>query len=161
MRARPLKGRPPLRMVTSRDELAIKLFGISPHFQLSLSPSINITSFSYIGSSGIHLSRGSGIKYRKSDRYTRFPLLLWCFLLFTILGRWLITSASCPPCPLPEDFHALCPRLSLPEAEGALADFELPEMVQVTFYAILLNKAVELGVVHSFIAEGLKSALVG
>ena len=46
-----------------------------------------------------------------------------------------------PPRPLPEDFHALCPRFSLLEAEGAAADFELPEMVQATFYVMLLNDA--------------------
>ncbi|KAJ8423866.1 hypothetical protein Cgig2_033790 [Carnegiea gigantea] len=74
---------------------------------------------------------------------------------------WCWRRASGPPHPLPEDFHALCPHFSLPEAEGAAADFELPEMVQATFYAMLLNEAVELGVVHSFMAEGLKSALVG
>ncbi|KAJ8438793.1 hypothetical protein Cgig2_023827 [Carnegiea gigantea] len=47
--------------------------------------------------------------------------------------------------PLPEDYHILCPRFSLPEAERAAAHFELPEMVQVAFYIILLNEAVELG----------------
>ncbi|KAJ8442131.1 LOW QUALITY PROTEIN: hypothetical protein Cgig2_011321 [Carnegiea gigantea] len=52
-------------------------------------------------------------------------------------------------------------RFSLPEAEGAATDFELPEMVQVTFYAMILDEAVELGVVCGFMAEGLKSALVG
>ncbi|KAJ8445039.1 hypothetical protein Cgig2_022559 [Carnegiea gigantea] len=44
------------------------------------------------------------------------------------IWRW--RSASCPPRPLPEDFHALCPRFSLSEAEGAAADFELPEIVR-------------------------------
>ncbi|KAJ8433988.1 hypothetical protein Cgig2_012681 [Carnegiea gigantea] len=90
-----------------------------------------------------------------------FSLLLWHFLPFTMLGRWLIMRASRPPRPLPEDFHTICPRFSLPKAEGAAADFELPKMVQATFYAILLNEAVELGVVRGFMAEGLKSALVG
>ena len=47
------------------------------------------------------------------------------------------------------------------EAKGAAADFELPEIVQETFYAILLNEAVDLGVVHAFMAVGLKSAPVG
>ena len=49
----------------------------------------------------------------------------------------------------------------MPEAEEAAADFELLEVVQATFYTILLNEAIELGVVRSFIAEGLKSSLVG
>ncbi|KAJ8450534.1 hypothetical protein Cgig2_020171 [Carnegiea gigantea] len=66
-------------------------------------------------------------------------------------------SASSPsrrlPCPMP--------RCSLCEAEGATVDFELLEMVQATFDAMLLNEGVELGVVHGFTSEGLKSALVG
>ncbi|KAJ8441262.1 hypothetical protein Cgig2_013677 [Carnegiea gigantea] len=105
--------------------------------------------------------RRSGILYRESDQYTCFPLLLCRSLLFTTLGRWPITRSSRPPHPLPEDFHALCPRFSLSKAEGAATDFELREIVQATLYTILLNEAVELGVVHDFSAEGLKSALVG
>ncbi|KAJ8452514.1 hypothetical protein Cgig2_000103 [Carnegiea gigantea] len=69
--------------------------------------------------------------------------------------------ATRPPRPLPEDYHILCPRFSLPEVEGAAADFELPKMVQATFYAMLLNEAMELGVVHGFMTEGSRSALVG
>ena len=53
----------------------------------------------------------------------------------------------------------LCQSFSLPEAEGAATHFKLLEMVQATFYAMLLNEAIELGVVHDFMAEGLKSAL--
>ncbi|KAJ8428979.1 hypothetical protein Cgig2_009787 [Carnegiea gigantea] len=68
---------------------------------------------------------------------------------------WHWRRASRPPHPLPEDFHALCLRFLLSEAEGAAADFELPEMVQATFYAMLMNEAVELGVVHGFMAKGL------
>ncbi|KAJ8426667.1 hypothetical protein Cgig2_030086 [Carnegiea gigantea] len=52
-------------------------------------------------------------------------------------------------------------RFSLPNAEGVAADFELPETVQVTFYAMLLDEAIELGMVRDFMAKGLKSALVG
>ncbi|KAJ8431066.1 hypothetical protein Cgig2_017062 [Carnegiea gigantea] len=55
----------------------------------------------------------------------------------------------------------LISRFLLPEAEGATTNFELPEMVQVTFYAMLLNEAVKLGVASGFMAQGLKSALVG
>jgi len=74
---------------------------------------------------------------------------------------WCWRRASRPPWPIPKDFHALCPRFSLSEAEGATYNFELPKMLQVTFYDMLLNEAVELGIVHGFIAEGLKSAVVG
>ncbi|KAJ8423646.1 hypothetical protein Cgig2_006677 [Carnegiea gigantea] len=77
----------------------------------------------------------------------------------SFIWRW--RSASCPPRPLPEDFHALCLRFSLSKAEGTTADFELPEIVQVTFYAMLLNEAVELGVTHDFTVESMKSSLVG
>ncbi|KAJ8446499.1 hypothetical protein Cgig2_027461 [Carnegiea gigantea] len=63
--------------------------------------------------------------------------------------------------PLPEDYHILCPCFSLPEAERAATDFELLEILQATFYAILLNEAVELGAVCGFMADGLKSSLMG
>ena len=65
------------------------------------------------------------------------------------------------PHPLPEDFHVLCLCFSLAQAEGAAAEFELPEIVQVTFYAMLLNEAFELGVAHDYMAESMKSSLVG
>ncbi|KAJ8447870.1 hypothetical protein Cgig2_012005 [Carnegiea gigantea] len=58
--------------------------------------------------------------------------------------RWRRAARS--PHPLPEDYFNLCPPFSLPEAERAALDFELPEMVRATFYAMLLNDAVELGV---------------
>jgi len=41
------------------------------------------------------------------------------------------------------------------------ADFELPEIVQTTFYSMLLNEAVELGMEHDFKVESMKSSLVG
>ncbi|KAJ8431114.1 hypothetical protein Cgig2_004705 [Carnegiea gigantea] len=77
----------------------------------------------------------------------------------SFVWRW--RSASRPPRPFSEDFYALCPRFSLSEAEGAAANFELPEIVQPAFYNMLLNEAVELGVAYDFTIEGLKSALVG
>ncbi|KAJ8439391.1 hypothetical protein Cgig2_021805 [Carnegiea gigantea] len=59
-----------------------------------------------------------------------------------------------------QDFQELWPHFSLPEAERAALDFELLEMIQATFYAMLLNDAVELGIVGVFMADGLKSTLV-
>ncbi|KAJ8436377.1 LOW QUALITY PROTEIN: hypothetical protein Cgig2_032198 [Carnegiea gigantea] len=73
----------------------------------------------------------------------------------------LFRRATHPPRPLPEDYHNLCLHFSLPEAEGAVLDFRLPKMVQATFYAMLSNNAVELGVVSSFIISDRKSNLVG
>ncbi|KAJ8421649.1 hypothetical protein Cgig2_019222 [Carnegiea gigantea] len=102
------------------------------------SPSINAMSFFHIKYLSVHLSEGSGRKYKESEQ-----------------------STSCLPRPLPKDFHVLCPCFSLFEAEGATADFELTEIVQATFYAMLLNKAVEMGVAHDFTAESMKSPLIG
>ncbi|KAJ8450529.1 LOW QUALITY PROTEIN: hypothetical protein Cgig2_020166 [Carnegiea gigantea] len=109
------------------------------------------------GCSSICLPRGSGIKYRERSVYSFSPLTMAFHPLYKT--REMVEHR--PPHPLPKDFHALCPCFSLPEAEGAAADFELPKMVQVIFYVMLLNEAVELGVVSGFMAEGLKLALVG
>ncbi|KAJ8425728.1 hypothetical protein Cgig2_001027 [Carnegiea gigantea] len=160
MRARPLEGRPHLR-VAHRD------FPIS---SFPYPPSINTTSFSHIGYSSIHFSRGSGIKYREINRHTCFPCqygvpsylqhegdgqLHEGVLHLALEGRF--ASAS----PLSRRFSRLMPRFLLSKAEGAAADFELPEIVQVTFYAMLLNEVVELGVAYDFTAKSLKSSLVG
>ncbi|KAJ8420667.1 hypothetical protein Cgig2_025351 [Carnegiea gigantea] len=76
----------------------------------------------------------------------------------TFIWRW--RSVSRPSHPLPEDFNVLCPSLSLADAEAAAAKFELPEIVQATFYAILLNETFELDVAHEYTAERMKSSLV-
>ncbi|KAJ8432114.1 LOW QUALITY PROTEIN: hypothetical protein Cgig2_027302 [Carnegiea gigantea] len=75
--------------------------------------------------------------------------------------QWHWRSASRPPCPLPEDYRELCPHFALSKAEEAARDFELPEIVQATFYAMLLNDAIELGIVNGFIAADLKAFLEG
>ncbi|KAJ8432368.1 hypothetical protein Cgig2_021902 [Carnegiea gigantea] len=71
----------------------------------------------------------------------------------TFTWRW--RSASRPCRPLPEDFNVLCPCFSLAEAEAeaVAAELELPEIVQATFYAMLLNDKLELGAVHEYTAE--------
>ena len=53
------------------------------------------------------------------------------------------------------------PRFSLLEVERAMLDFELPKIVQVTFYAMLLNNVVELGIVSGFLVDDLKATLEG
>ena len=50
---------------------------------------------------------------------------------------------------------------SLPKAERVALGFELLEMVQATFYTMLLNYAVELGIVSGFLVDNLKSTLDG
>ncbi|KAJ8433878.1 hypothetical protein Cgig2_021261 [Carnegiea gigantea] len=70
-------------------------------------------------------------------------------------------EATCLPHPLPDDYQDLCPRFSLSEPERAALDFKLPEIVQATFYAMLLNDAVDLGIVSGFLADDLKLSLKG
>ncbi|KAJ8419891.1 hypothetical protein Cgig2_017701 [Carnegiea gigantea] len=139
MRARPQRRRPPLRIATSRRPqfLLYKYYIILSHRILE--------SSSFQGSVAFPLI----YNMRKMANYVR-ESFIW---------RW--RSASCPPHPLTEDFHVLCPRFSLSEAEGAAADFKLSEIVQATFYAMLLNEAIELGVAHDFAAESMKSSLIG
>ncbi|KAJ8427499.1 hypothetical protein Cgig2_028170 [Carnegiea gigantea] len=69
--------------------------------------------------------------------------------------------ATRPPRPLLNNYQDLCPCFSLPGAERAALDFELPEMVQAMFYIILLNDAIELGIVSGFLTDDLKSTLEG
>ncbi|KAJ8430980.1 hypothetical protein Cgig2_027693 [Carnegiea gigantea] len=149
-----------------RGGLIIRLLGISLVSSSPHSSFINTTSFSHIGYSSVHHSRGSG-------RESSIPIFLVSmafppiynmremadYMRGSFIWRW--RSTSHPPDPLSEDFHILYPRFSLSEAEGAAADFELSEIVQATFYAMLLNEAVELGVVHDFTAESVKSSLIG
>jgi len=43
----------------------------------------------------------------------------------SFIWRW--TKATHLPRPLPEDYHVLCLCFSLPDVEGAVANFELPK----------------------------------
>ncbi|KAJ8424355.1 hypothetical protein Cgig2_015739 [Carnegiea gigantea] len=100
------------------------------------------------GCLGIHLPRGSGIKHRESDIRSCAGVL--CLVLEESFASASSASRRFPP---------LCLCFSLPEAESAAADFELPEMVQAIFYDMLLSEAIKLGVLRDFIAKGMKSAL--
>ena len=75
--------------------------------------------------------------------------------------RWHWRSATRLPHPLPDDYQDLFPHLTLSDVERATLDFELPEMIQVTFYAMLLNNAVEPGIVSIFLVVNLKLTLKG
>ncbi|KAJ8444585.1 hypothetical protein Cgig2_013864 [Carnegiea gigantea] len=81
-------------------------------------------------------------------------------LCWSAFESWAWLSASRPPRPLLEDFQALCSCFLLFKAEGTVAGFELPEIVQATFYTMLLNEAVEMGVAHDFTTESMKSSLI-
>ena len=61
--------------------------------------------------------------------------------------RWHWRSALRPLRPLSEDYRELCLHFVLSKVEAAAHDFELPEMIQDAFCAILLNDAVRLDIV--------------
>jgi len=61
---------------------------------------------------------------------------------------WDQRGVAFPPSPLPKDFQALCPSYELAVAEEAAEDYELLELPQVIFYAMLLNEAERLGVLY-------------
>jgi len=75
--------------------------------------------------------------------------------------KWHLRKASRPPRPLPKDHWDLCLSFTLTDAEEAAHDFDIPEIVQATFYAMVVNDVVELSVVSRDIARALKSTLKG
>ena len=72
-----------------------------------------------------------------------------------------LEECACPTCLYLGDYRDFCPRFTLSHAETATLNFELPGMVQVTFYVILLNDVAELGIVSGPIAVDLKLTLEG
>ncbi|KAJ8431098.1 hypothetical protein Cgig2_007514 [Carnegiea gigantea] len=72
-----------------------------------------------------------------------------------------LRAASHPPLPLLEDYRDLCLGLTRPNAEEAARDFNIPEIIQATFYAMVVNDAVELFVMSRDMVEAHKSALKG
>ncbi|KAJ8422363.1 LOW QUALITY PROTEIN: hypothetical protein Cgig2_013549 [Carnegiea gigantea] len=72
-----------------------------------------------------------------------------------------LEECHAPTRPLPDDYRDLCPRFTLSDAKRAVLDFELPKMVQATLYAILLNDALELGIVYSPMVVDLRLTLKG
>ncbi|KAJ8428755.1 hypothetical protein Cgig2_003069 [Carnegiea gigantea] len=75
--------------------------------------------------------------------------------------KWHLRRASRPPRPLSEDYRDLYLSFTLFDAEEAVCDFNIPEIVQATFYTMLLNDVVELSVVSRDMAGGLKSTYKG
>ncbi|KAJ8428395.1 LOW QUALITY PROTEIN: hypothetical protein Cgig2_029018 [Carnegiea gigantea] len=138
-----------------------------------LAPSIPL----YKGGAGSptkgHLKALSNLSRERERLYSReshgLPSLSWPFPPFgtskrwpTIVRetfRWHWRSAPRSPRPLLEDYWDICPRFTLSNAEEVACAFELPEMA--TFYAILLNDAVEVGIASRFMAVDLKATLEG
>jgi len=65
-----------------------------------------------------------------------------------------------PPSPFPKDFHAICLSFELSVVEEATYYYELSELPQVIFYAILLNEAERFGVLQARALRSLESALI-
>ncbi|KAJ8442138.1 hypothetical protein Cgig2_011328 [Carnegiea gigantea] len=66
-----------------------------------------------------------------------------------------------PPRLLPKNYQDLCPYFDLAVVEEVARDFCILEMIQAVFYAMVVNEALELGVLSGDLAEHLKSALEG
>ncbi|KAJ8439002.1 hypothetical protein Cgig2_012998 [Carnegiea gigantea] len=74
--------------------------------------------------------------------------------------NWHLRRATFPSLPPPVDYQDLCSNFILSDAKVTALDFLLPEIVQVVFYTMVINDALELGVLSRDLAELLKSALV-
>ena len=58
--------------------------------------------------------------------------------------KWHLRATSCPFQPLPDDYRDLCPCFTLLDVEEAARDFDIPEIVQATFYTMVVNDTVRL-----------------
>ncbi|KAJ8426754.1 hypothetical protein Cgig2_029423 [Carnegiea gigantea] len=153
IRTRPLKRRPPLRMVMSRGE-AVK--PMNAHL-----PLLVFSPISLLYCLSQHIERPIDTPV--------FPCYGVPFYLQHVgdgqLREGVLQLAMeerfASALPLSRRIPCLMPTFSLSEAEGAAAEFELFEIVQATFYATLLNEAIKPGVAHDLTAESMKSSLVG
>ncbi|KAJ8445040.1 hypothetical protein Cgig2_022560 [Carnegiea gigantea] len=73
---------------------------------------------------------------------------------------WDRHGVAFPSLPLSKDFQALCLSFELAVAEEASEYYELPELPQVIFYAMLLNEAERLGVVQRQSPQSLELPLI-
>lgn len=59
----------------------------------------------------------------------------------------------------PEDYRDLCLYFILDDAKDATHDFFILKLIQVVFYAMVANKALELGVLSRSLVKDLEYAL--
>ncbi|KAJ8441292.1 hypothetical protein Cgig2_013399 [Carnegiea gigantea] len=78
-----------------------------------------------------------------------------------VLGNfeWYRKKVVFPPRPLPSDYEELCTDFVLAEAEEYAWDYEIPELPQVVFLAMLLNDTMKLGVLCGWMIGVMESAL--
>ncbi|KAJ8446284.1 hypothetical protein Cgig2_005815 [Carnegiea gigantea] len=72
-----------------------------------------------------------------------------------------LRRAARPPRPLPKDYRHLCLYFLLEDAKDDTRDFQIPELVQAIFYAMVVNEALELHILSRGSTKGLKSAFTG
>ncbi|KAJ8429899.1 hypothetical protein Cgig2_008784 [Carnegiea gigantea] len=75
--------------------------------------------------------------------------------------KWHLRGASHPPWSLPENYQDLCLGFALSDAEEAAYDFDILKMIQATFDAMVVNDALELGIMNRDMVGALKLALEG
>ncbi|KAJ8426958.1 hypothetical protein Cgig2_027682 [Carnegiea gigantea] len=68
----------------------------------------------------------------------------------------LVASSSTP-----EDYQDLCPSFTVLDTEEAVCNFNIPEIVQATFYVMLPHDAVGPSLMSKDVARGLKVTLEG
>ena len=73
--------------------------------------------------------------------------------------EWHRREVVFPPAPLPYDYKELCPDFSLAVAEEYAQDYEVPELPQAIFMAMLLNDIVKLGVLSGWMILVMELAL--
>jgi len=72
-----------------------------------------------------------------------------------------LEGVLCPNQSLQENYQDLYLTFTFSDAVEATHNFNMPKMIQATFYAMVVNNALELGVMSRDMAEALKSALEG
>ncbi|KAJ8446296.1 hypothetical protein Cgig2_005827 [Carnegiea gigantea] len=75
--------------------------------------------------------------------------------------KWHLRMASLPARPLSEDYQGLCLSFTLPDAEEVARDFNILQIVQAIFYAMVVKDAVKLSVVNRDVAGDLRLTLKG
>jgi len=72
---------------------------------------------------------------------------------------WYRRETTFSPLPLLYDYKDLCLDFDLATTEETIWDFYLPEIPQVVFFAMVLNDAVKIGVLHRWMITIIESAL--
>ncbi|KAJ8445701.1 hypothetical protein Cgig2_026028 [Carnegiea gigantea] len=110
--------------------------GITPEFSIKwdFSPSIFSTGSSIMAFPPFDSTEAVAIRVRNSFHW-----------------EWKVPSR--PPTPLPKDYLSLCPDFDRATAEEVAQGANIPEIVQATFYSMVVNVVVEHNVICNFSAS--------